>query len=212
MKTDDLIRSLAADTPPRAASPDRLFQVALAAAVLVAAALFFATLGPRTDIGQAAQSVRFLFKFAVTGALAAAAFHLVRRQARPGAGTGGAARMLGLVPVLLAAGVALELAAVPPGDWAARLVGTNAAVCLTFIPLIGAAPLALFLLALRAGAPTRPAAAGAVAGLVAGGIAAAFYAAHCTDDSPLFVATWYGLAIMGLTVAGALGGRLFARW
>lgn len=212
MKTDDLIRSLAADAPLRAASPDRLFQVALVAAVLVAAAVFLATLGPRADIGQAVQSVRFLFKFVLTGALAATAFHLVRRQARPGAMTGGAARMLGLVPVMLAAAVGLELAAVPPGDWAARLVGTNAAVCLTFIPLIGAAPLVLFLLALRAGAPTRPAAAGAVAGLVAGGIAAAFYAAHCTDDSPLFVATWYGLAIMGLTVAGAFGGRLFARW
>ena len=39
------------------------------------------------------------------------------------------------------------------------------------------------------GVPTRPALAGAVAGLLAGGLAASFYAAHCTDDSPLFVTT-----------------------
>ena len=47
----------------------------------------------------------------------------------------------------------------------------------------------------------------AAAGLLAGGLAATFYAAHCFDDSPLFVVTWYSLAIAGLTVLGALGGR-----
>ena len=33
--------------------------------------------------------------------------------------------------------------------------------------------------------------------VLAGGIAATLYAAHCTDDSPLFVATWYTIAIAG---------------
>ena len=77
---------------------------------------------------------------------------------------------------------------------------------------MGIAPLALFIAALRYGAPARPTLAGAVAGLAAGGISATLYAAHCTDDSPLFVATWYTLAIAILTAAGALGGRAFARW
>jgi hypothetical protein len=36
--------------------------------------------------------------------------------------------------------------------------------------------------------------AGAIAGLAASGIAATFYATNCTDDSPLFVITWYPLA------------------
>jgi hypothetical protein len=70
----------------------------------------------------------------------------------------------------------------------------------------------VFIAALRHGAPTRPAFAGAVAGLAAGGLAATLYAAHCTDDSPLFVATWYTIAIAVLAGLGALGGRLFARW
>ncbi|TIM19365.1 MAG: DUF1109 family protein, partial [Mesorhizobium sp.] len=39
-----------------------------------------------------------------------------------------------------------------------------------------------------------------------------FYAAHCFDDSPLFVATWYTAAIAGLALLGALGGRFFIRW
>jgi len=43
-------------------------------------------------------------------------------------------------------------------------------------------------------------------------LAAALYALHCTDDSPLFVATWYSLAIAGVTVLGwAVGSRLL-RW
>jgi hypothetical protein len=57
-----------------------------------------------------------------------------------------------------------------------------------------------------------PALAGSVAGLLAGGIAAAVYAAHCDNDSPLFVATWYTLAIAGLALLGAIGASRFARW
>ena len=80
------------------------------------------------------------------------------------------------------------------------------------MPLIGIGPLAIFLLALRQGAPSSPVHAGAVAGVLAGGIAATFYAAHSTDDSPLFVATWYIIAIVELGLLGAVGGQRFARW
>jgi hypothetical protein len=51
-----------------------------------------------------------------------------------------------------------------------------------------------------------------VAGLIAGGLAAALYATHCTDDSPLFVATWYSIAIGAVAVLGALLGRRLLRW
>lgn len=100
----------------------------------------------------------------------------------------------------------------PASAWPARLVGSNGLVCLTFIPLLGLGPLALLLLALRHGAPSQPTLAGAVAGLAAGGIAATFYAAHCTDDSPLFVATWYTAAIAILVFLGWVGARRFVRW
>jgi hypothetical protein len=92
------------------------------------------------------------------------------------------------------------------------MMGTNSTACLLYIPLIGAAPLGILLLALRHGAPTRPAAAGTVCGLLAGGIAAAFYAAHCDNDSPLFVAAWYPIAIGVLAAVGATAARRTARW
>ena len=72
-------------------------------------------------------------------------------------------------------------------------------------------PLAIFIYALRHGAPT-PARAGAIAGILAGGIAATFYAAQCTDDSPIVVATWYTIAIAGLALVGAVAADRYARW
>ena len=68
------------------------------------------------------------------------------------------------------------------------------------------------LIALRQGAPTRPTLTGVVAGLFAGGVAAAIYAAHCPDDSPLFVALWYSLGIAIVALVGGLAGRLALRW
>jgi hypothetical protein len=92
------------------------------------------------------------------------------------------------------------------------MMGHNAAYCLALIPLLSIAPLAGFILALRAGAPRRPALAGAAAGLAASTIASALYAWHCIDDSPLFVATWYTIAIALVTAIGAALGRRYLRW
>jgi hypothetical protein len=78
--------------------------------------------------------------------------------------------------------------------------------------LIAAPVLIAALAALRRGAPTRPTLAGAVAGLAAGGLGATLYAAHCTDDSPLFVMAWYVPAIAIVTIAGALAGARLLRW
>jgi hypothetical protein len=212
MRTDDLIRAISADAARRSPPLGAVWWVAVVLALVAAAVAFFAMLGPRTDIAAAAETPRFLFKFVVTGLMAASAFALLRLLARPGAPVSRAAPFLALAPLLLAVAVVVEFALVPPADYTARLVGTNIAVCLFFIPVIGAVPLAVFVGVLRYGAPTRPALAGAVAGLAAGGLAATFYAAHCTDDSPFFVATWYSLAIAGLACVGALAAPLVARW
>ncbi|MGF7160904.1 hypothetical protein FHS85_002535 [Rhodoligotrophos appendicifer] len=212
MKTDDLIRAIAADTGRSSMPLERAWLIAGAVAVVIAAAMFMVMLGPRSDAVESLNSVRFILKFVVTFALMISAFIVVRRMARPAEGSRSLLLLLLTAPLLLAVSVAFELAVVPSSDWAARLIGVNSTVCLTFIPLIGAGPLVVFLLALRHGAPTHPALAGAVAGLLAGGLAAAFYAAHCPDDSPLFVATWYSIAIAGLAAIGALVLPRISHW
>jgi hypothetical protein len=87
-----------------------------------------------------------------------------------------------------------------------RLVGKNSRVCMIAIPLLSLPILAGALLGLRHGAPARPALAGGVAGMLSAGLAATLYASHCTDDSPLFVATWYTLSTALVAAIGALAG------
>lgn len=212
MKTDDLIHAIAEDAAPAGLHPQRKFAFALAGAVAAAAILFWLLLGPRDNALVSLAEPRFVLKFLVTLGLATAAVGLVLRLSRPGAAPGIWRSALLLAPGLLLIGIAGELLVLPADRWITALIGVNSRVCLTYIPLMGLAPLGLILLALRSGAPTRPALTGAVAGLIAGGISAAFYASHCPDDSPLFVATWYVIAIAMLAALGALLGRQLLRW
>lgn len=212
METNDLINALRADSAKQAMPLAYAWWMAIIAATIVAAGAFFVLIGPRADFAVAAHTARFLFKFVVTLALVVVAFALLRALSRPGSDVRRVAHRLVLMPILLGTAVMAELFAVPSDRLATVWWGSNVYVCLTFIPLIGVGPLAVFLTALRHGAPTRPSLAGAVAGLLAGGIAATFYAAHCTDDSPLFVTTWYSVAIAGLVALGAICGGRVARW
>ncbi|MFA6156378.1 NrsF family protein [Mesorhizobium sp.] len=212
MRTDDLIKALDADARDRAMPLQSAWWLAAGAATVVAAIVFLLTIGPRPDFMAAAHTMRFLSKFVFTIVLAVSAFALIRGLSTPGAATGRAMAGLIVAPLLVAAAVVLELFAVPQAEWGARLVGHNMMICMGLIPLIGIGPLAIFLAILRYGAPTRPVLAGTVAGLLAGGLAATFYAAHCFDDSPLFVGAWYTVAIAALALIGALGGRFLVRW
>jgi hypothetical protein len=72
--------------------------------------------------------------------------------------------------------------------------------------------LAALLFGLRYGAPTRPVLAGAGAGLLAGALSASLYISHCPDDSPIFVAAWFTLAILIATGIGAVAGQRLLRW
>ena len=212
MKTEDLINALKADTVSRSMPVSRAWWIAMAAATVLAAIVFFLLIGPRQDFAAAAHTVRFLFKFVITLLLVFSAFTVLKTLSQPGRRETQALLRLAAVPVVLCFAVTAELVAVPSQQWGAVWWGTNISICLTAIPAIGMAPLAVFLLALRHGAPTRPRLAGTMAGLLAGGLAATFYAAHCTDDSPLFVVTWYSIAIAGLAFVGMILGPRIARW
>ena len=212
MKTDDLIRGLVADRPSLPPPVGRFLALVLLPACALSAFSLVLTLGLRPDLAAASVDPRFLMKLVVTLALAASAGALVLRLARPGAATRLPALMLALAPAVLAVQVAAELVLVPRSMWSGKLLGANALACLVAVPLFALPLLAAVLIALRRAAPTRPALAGAIAGLFAGGLGAALYVMHCPDDSPLFVATWYGLAIMIVAAAGTVAGRRLLRW
>ena len=212
METDQLIRTLAADNAHRARPVGFVLALALVAAAPVSVAIFLATLGVRPDVTTAMHNPFFDLKFAVTLALAISAITLGLHLSRPEAALRGWALLL-LVPAgILAAGISGEMMLPQRLPMMTRLVGSNSRVCLTAIPVLSLPLLAAALVGLRHGAPTRPALTGAIAGLLSAGLAATLYASHCTDDSPLFVATWYSLAAALVTAIGALAGSRVLRF
>lgn len=212
MKTEDLIRALAADGT-RPTTPLRRYLLAgLLSGAVLAVAVFAATLHIRADIDQALRSPGFVYKLIVTVSLVVTAGAVLPSAARPLPVPRRGRTLLIIAPVLLAGGVAVELCLQPVGLWLPRLVGHNAVHCLSIIPFLSAAPALCILLALQHGAPARPAFAGTIAGLMAGGLGAALYALTCPDDSPLFVATWYTIAIAVVTNITAYVGSRALRW
>ena len=186
--------------------------LALVAAAPVSVVMFFAMLGVRPDVMTAMHNPFFDLKFAVTLALAISAIVVSLHLSRPEALLRGWALLLLIPAGLLAAGIGGEMMMPQRLPMMTRLIGQNSRACMTAIPLMSLPLLAGALYGLRHGAPARPAVAGAIAGLVSAGLAATLYASHCTDDSPLFVVTWYSIATALVTAIGALVGSRVLRF
>jgi hypothetical protein len=212
METDQLIRTLAADNAYRAPPVGSVLALALLAGAAVSAAMFFAALGVRPDVMTAMHNPFFDLKFVVTLALAISAVAVSLHLSRPEALLRGWAWLLLIPAGLLVAGIGSEMMLPQRLPMMTRLIGSNSRACMTAIPLLSLPLLAAALIGLRHGAPARPAVAGAIAGLLSAGLAATLYAAHCTDDSPLFVATWYTIATALVTAIGALAGARLLRF
>ncbi len=211
MDTDQLIRTLAADNPHRARPVGFVLALALLSAAPISVAMFLTELGFRPDIMTAMHNPFFDFKFVVTLTLAISAIAVSLHLSRPEASLHGWAWLLLIPAGLLAIGIGSEMMMPQRLPIMTRLIGNNSKICLTAIPLLSLPLLAAALIGLRHGAPTRPAIAGAIAGLSSAGLAATLYASHCTDDSPLFVTTWYTIATALVTAIGALAGSKILR-
>lgn len=206
MKTDDLILSLTSDHDWRERPVWVWFLAAMVAALPISVAMFMMTLGVRPDAATAMHNPFFDLKFIVTIALASSSIAISLHLSRPEAALGRWAWLLAIPVGMLGIGIVGDFAVHERAGWSARMIGNNSMVCMTAIPLLSLPFLAAALMALRRGAPARPAITGAFAGLLSAGLAATLYASHCADDSPLFVAVWYTVAALGTTAFGALAG------
>ncbi len=212
MDTEHLIQTLAADNGSHTAPVGQTLAMALLVALPVVAAMLLATLGIRPDFMSAIHNPFFDLKFVVTLTLALPAILISLHLSRPEASLRGWFWLLLLSPLILALAIASEMMVPQRLPMLTRLIGRSSMYCLSAVPVLSMPILAATLIALRRGAPARPAVAGALAGLLSAGLAATIYAAHCTDDSPLFVATWYTLAIALVTAIGAVVGARILRY
>lgn len=214
MKTDDLIRALAADlegmSPGTALRPlwaDLVLATAVMAVPSFAVIWFGLARSPHLAHGL---GLTLGTTVAAAGLLGAGALAAVAAAARPEARlrTGWA-----VIPALLmAGGIVVELARAGTGGWWQRLVGDQPLACLACVFLLSLPMLGGMLLALRRGAPARPRATGAMAGLAAGGFAAAMYTLHCPEGSLMFIAAWHIPAILLVAGLGAWAGGRLLRW
>jgi hypothetical protein len=212
MDTEQLIRSLAADNSHRGRPVGFVLMLALLAAAPVSLLMFFTELGVRPDVMTAMRNPFFDLKFAVTLALAISAIAVALHLSRPEASLRGFGWYLLIPAGILAACIGGEMMMPQRMPMSTRLVGNNSKICLTAIPMMSLPLLLAALLGLRHGAPARPALSGAIAGMLSAGLAATLYAAHCTDDSPLFVATWYTIATASVAAVGALAGSRMLKY
>lgn len=207
-RTEDLIRDLAAAPLPARFSPAATVG-GMAGVLVIALALYLAGFGLRPDLFAAWAQLPVQAKSILPALLSLLAFWLVLRSARPDG------RMILrplAVPIALALGMVIFRVAGADGSLVAEALGRTALACLTSISMLSALPLAVGIVFLRRAAPTQPILAGALLGVATAAGVAAGYALHCTEDSPLFFVSWYGLAI---GIVGGVGGWLghrFLRW
>lgn len=211
MKTEDLIRTLSADaTPPRPLGATLL--AGLVPATVVAVAAVGAVLGYRPDLGAALLDPVSAARVVLPLLLAALSLPLALRLARPDGADGARLWPVGL-PAVAAAGLVVgALFTTPPSAWGMAWIGKTMLWCLLSIPVLSVLPVAAVFVMLRRGATTAPARAGLAAGLAGSGFAAAAYALHCTEDSPLFFVSWYGLAILAVAAVSTWLGPRLLRW
>ncbi|MDR7123498.1 DUF1109 domain-containing protein [Pseudotabrizicola sp. 4114] len=206
--TRDLIRDLAAAPAPVPFNP-----VATAGGMLTLLVIglvpFLAVSGLRPDLAAAWEQLPVQAKTVLPVLLSISAIWLALRSSRPEA-------RLALWPLAVPAAPAIALVlwrlAGAEGSLLSETMGQTALVCLGSITLLSALPLAAGVCLLRRAAPTRPVLTGTLLGIAAAAGVTAGYALHCTEDSPLFFVTWYGLAIGIVGMTGAWLGHQFLRW
>lgn len=211
MKTDDLIRTLATDTV-LSRPVGTLFILGLIPSLIAAVLVVWIDLGFRDDLATALVTPVSAMRIVLTAGLGFVAARIAYLLSRP-EGRANAR----LWPLALVGAVAVGLwvwayLTTPAEARQMATVGKTMVTCLVMIPLLSVLPVAAVLIALRQGATTVPVLAGSVAGLAGSGMAAAIYALYCTEDSPLFYVTWYGLAILAVSLVSTTVGARVLRW
>lgn len=200
---DPLIDALVADLGPVA--PRRWWREAAIVAAIGAGEtlLFLALVGVRPDLAAAMTTPVFWWKTASLAVVATLATAAALVSLDPAMTTAG--RMTRLwralwfaVPAALALGWLLDAGGAGTAALWRRLAWRDGVDCLLHVALLaGPAVVALGVLQ-RRGASVQPGRSATAAGLAAAGLGGFIFALGCEHDDPLYVAVWYGVAVVGI--------------
>lgn len=213
MTTDQLIELLAADLTP--VNRRRVLLMVIAALAIGTVAAFGTMLvmfNPQAELQSGRSLATLVTKILFASGVAATAAVFLPQLARPEVRMRRLPGVVFIPFVAVAAAAIVTLASSHWSIWAGMIVGRDWMTCLFSIPLLAATPLACLIWALRAGAPTDPMHAGAIAGLVAGGLGALACAFPCVDGALPSIALWYSLPIAICAAVGAKLGPRLLRW
>lgn len=214
-KIDSLVARLSSEDPrPSLFAPTVAVTLAAILALVVVLTVSVTWLQPRTDLAAnlAGHNYIFVLKLIFTVGVVAAALPALRDLSVPGRRIRWGS-VLTVAPFVTIMTFALhELARTPVSEWSHHVGEASWLGCLLRIPALAIPAFIILALAVRGLAPTNLTRAGAYVGLLAGAIAAVGYALHCHDDSVAFVAISYSLAMLEMTLIGALVGPRVLRW
>lgn len=210
--TNDLVHSLAREAGRSGSkhfSPAVALPIVVITAIPVSLAVVLMLVGARTDLPAILGSWIFLFKVTAMLLLAGGGLFLVRAAAIPGIVPKPA---LALMPAMLFLIVSalVDRSDLPPLSGARPPI--SVLICVGSIVLASLPALALVLITMRRGIPTRLRHAGFFAGLLAGAIGALAYTVACVNDGAAFVALWYVVAVLIVAGIGAVAGPRSLAW
>lgn len=208
--TDELIAALAREAgEARASAPGLHATVLIGIAVAIVAALASVLLvaGVRPDLTAVWPTWIYAFK-ALGMVLVAGGFAVMARSTMTPGNAVRPVRSLLPAAAFLLLGTALDRSSYP-------LLGMHdlsVVTCIGTIVLASLPSLAVVLLAMRRGVPTRLRHAGSVAGGLAGSIGALAYTVACVNDGAGYVALWYSVALAIVAAIGAAVGSKALAW
>ena len=211
MNTNDLIARLSA-VPAAPRLRPAMLALAIAAAIVGPALVFYSVLGMRPDLSLAWRNPVVPFKTILPLLTCGLSLTLLLRLSRPEARPG----LIPLGYILpIAAALALWVGAFmlrAPADRFAEVGMASLGECLGGVLALSVVPTLVTLRVLRQGASTYPGLSAFLSGLTAASGAAAGYSLFCTRDNPLFFVTWYGFSILIVTGLAAWFGKRMLSW
>lgn len=204
MHTDDLVTLLGNNAPASRGDYLRSVRVALAATLIAAVVAVAFTLGLRSDFfGGLFDDPNRVFKYGFMAALVAANGLAWWRHGQPGRSIEGP-----IMFVLLFAGWLLILCvrSFYVTDFEvlkAAVISKTAFSCIGVTVSLAVAATVVLAKIGRAMAPEDVKSHAYLSALFAGSIGAFAYSLRCPNDQPLYIATWYGLAIAGYAFVAA---------